>query len=681
MIRPLLSGILVLFTAGLQAQTPDTLKLKEVSINAYFNPRPLFSTTSAVAVIDSLKMANQQGTSLVPVMNTIPGVRMEERSPGSYRLSIRGSLLRSPFGIRNVKMYINELPLTDGGGNTYLNLIDPDALESIEILKGPDGSQFGANSGGVVRLSPYLADSTGGMFRAKAGSYGLMNQEIALNLVNSLNRLRIYGSNLQSDGYRENSALSKKYIQLSDLWQYSERASFTAFGFYSDLNYQTPGGLNFAQFEANPSAARQPTAVLPSASDQKAGIHNQTIYGGIQHNWKLDDHFSHVFALMGSGTHFENPFITNFEVRKEKTVGVRSWLNYRTSFSSSSLTVTGGFESISTTSKIDNYGNRGGVKDTIQASDQLLNGTQTLFLSSGFWWRQRLLLEASTSLNFGMFSVQRNEPILTEQQKKTFGPETMPKLGASYLLTSNLTIRASVSKGFSTPTLAEIRSSDNTINTSLEAERGWNYEAGIRLRDQKRIVNWDISVFQFRLDRAIVRRVNAAGQEYFANAGGTIQPGLESNLTLQLLQKSSGIIRGLRFNNAFTLSDFRFKSYTSGNADYSGNLLTGVPRQVVVTGFTTMLPANFSLYLQHSYNGSIPLNDQNSVFASSYRLVQAKLSWTHYFESELNLQASLGVDNLMNEKYSLGNDLNAVGNRFYNAAPLRNYWLSMALFF
>ena len=35
----------------------------------------------------------------------IPGVRMEERTPGSYRLSIRGSLLRSPFGIRNVKVY------------------------------------------------------------------------------------------------------------------------------------------------------------------------------------------------------------------------------------------------------------------------------------------------------------------------------------------------------------------------------------------------------------------------------------------------------------------------------------------------------------------------------------------------------------------------------------------------
>jgi len=30
------------------------------------------------------------------------------------------------------------------------------------------------------------------------------------------------------------------------------------------------------------------------------------------------------------------------------------------------------------------------------------------------------------------------------------------------------------------------------------------------------------------------------------------------------------------------------------------------------------------------------------------------------------------IDNLLNEKYSLGNDLNAFGSRFFNAAPTRN---------
>jgi iron complex outermembrane receptor protein len=30
------------------------------------------------------------------------------------------------------------------------------------------------------------------------------------------------------------------------------------------------------------------------------------------------------------------------------------------------------------------------------------------------------------------------------------------------------------------------------------------------------------------------------------------------------------------------------------------------------------------------------------------------------------------MDNILNEVYSLGNDINAAGNRFYNPAPRRN---------
>jgi len=38
-----------------------------------------------------------------------------------------------------------------------------------------------------------------------------------------------------------------------------------------------------------------------------------------------------------------------------------------------------------------------------------------------------------------------------------------------------------------------------------------------------------------------------------------------------------------------------------------------------------------------------------------------------------------GADNLLNQSYSLGNDLNAVGNRYYNPAPGRNYFGGISL--
>ena len=105
----------------LYAQTTDSTnnRLEQVEIKAYFNKQPLLKLTSSAAVLSQQRLQSQQSPALVSIMNTVPGLRMEERSPGSYRLALRGSMLRSPFGIRNVKIYLDDFPLTDAGGNTY----------------------------------------------------------------------------------------------------------------------------------------------------------------------------------------------------------------------------------------------------------------------------------------------------------------------------------------------------------------------------------------------------------------------------------------------------------------------------------------------------------------------------------------------------------------------------------
>lgn len=175
MNRYLLYIAFILISNYSYGQLADTIAFKEITVTSYFNERPYLRVPSSIAIIDSTLLEKQQGGSLVSVLNSVPGVRMEERSPGSYRLSIRGSLLRSPFGVRNIKVYLDEFPLTDAGGNTYLNLLDPSIINRIEIIKGPDGSLFGANSGGVIRISPIdtHVDNTHILAGFTTGSYGL----------------------------------------------------------------------------------------------------------------------------------------------------------------------------------------------------------------------------------------------------------------------------------------------------------------------------------------------------------------------------------------------------------------------------------------------------------------------------------------------------------------------------
>ena len=65
------------------------------------------------------------------------------------------------------------------------------------------------------------------------------------------------------------------------------------------------------------------------------------------------------------------------------------------------------------------------------------------------------------------------------------------------------------------------------FDTDLQAEQGWSYELGLKGSVIRNRWQFDISYFRFNLTDAIVRRTNAAGAEYFINAGGTKQQGLE----------------------------------------------------------------------------------------------------------------------------------------------------------
>ncbi len=69
--------------------------LDETIIQAFERNVGVTSIAASVSVISKTIIDRFPSQSFVTAFNTIPGVKMDERSPGSYRLNIRGNLLRS----------------------------------------------------------------------------------------------------------------------------------------------------------------------------------------------------------------------------------------------------------------------------------------------------------------------------------------------------------------------------------------------------------------------------------------------------------------------------------------------------------------------------------------------------------------------------------------------------------
>ncbi|MDT3403009.1 TonB-dependent receptor [Mucilaginibacter terrae] len=687
MYKTVTTVLLSFLSFSVFAQQADTSrKLKPVTVRGYLSEQQMLQVPASVGVLSNKQLSLQPTNSLVSAMNTLPGIRMEERTPGSYRLSIRGSLLRSPFGVRNVKIYFDEMPLTDAGGNTYLNALDIASLHSIEILKGPDGSLFGANSGGVVLINPVnrLTDSSTASVSFNAGSYGLIHQSAAVHQKWGRNELNVNQGYQSYDGYRDHSYMQRHYIQLANKHSYGKSNQLKALGFYSDLQYQTPGGLNQSQFDANPRASRPATATLPGAIQQNIGITTKMLFGGLVNEARLTNRIRNIATIFGSHVNFDNPFITNYEQRKENTFGGRTY------FELSGLPLTQfdwklniGAEWQQTNARINNYDNLQGVQGKPQALDEVNTNQHFFFTRYAATLFNKLNIEAALSVNFYSYKFRNLFPLNQQSlNTKNFDPQLMPRVAISYSILNDFIWRASVSRGYSTPTIAEVRPTNNIVNTSLQPETGWNYETGFRLRNQDESLMLDASVFYYRLNNTIVNQRLANETDYFINAGGTRQLGVELNFTAWLLcQKNEGFIRGIQFNEALTYNGFNFRNYTVNNNNYSGNRLTGVPRQVAVSSLQFRFPKAIYLFVQHNYTGKLPVNDANTVYAEKYHLLQAKTGWAFNAGRKLKLNIYAGADNLLNQKYSLGNDLNAVGNRYYNPAPLRNYYAGLSVGF
>ena len=624
--------LLLFFCFPVFAQKDSTKILEDVKVYVFEQKRSALNTPDAFARTADIQRFS--ATQFVSTLNAMAGVRMEERSPGSYRIAIRGSSLRAPFGVRNTKVYWNQIPFTDAGNNTYISLLEPALFNSLTITKGPSAGIYGAGTGGALLFE---GGAHGKSLSAETVYHSLGGMKTSIDL--SSDNQRLYASFNQQEGYRAQSALKKQWISYEFHHSFKKELNLDLTSYYVDLAYQTPGGLTKTQFLADPTQARPAAGTFKSAQQQGATFKIKSYGLSARASHVINSNWAWDLSQSIQVNDVENPTIRNYEIRHEPNFSTRGVL-HRKGVLISDL----GFEFQDGQMNSSTFGNRLGVKDTLQLIQNTHVQQGSLFLQNEYTGLNNWIFTFSGSLSTYWTEYIGNEAIFS------------PRLAILKKLGQHQSIVAKIAHGYSPPSISEMRPSTGVINTSLKAEKGWNHEITYRGKYAK--FNWDLSVYQFNLDETIVVRRAADGSDYFTNAGSTTQQGLELTTNWQLTPQ-------LQLEQATTWQNFRFAN---------GNYLTGTSPFQQASTLIWKHPSGFTFTQNFQFVDYQFLNDANTELMGSYRIWNTKVA---YPIQKWIFWAS--VDNLGDERYSSGPDLNATGGRYYNASPGRNFHIGLQI--
>lgn len=144
---------------GFASAAEEASLLEEIIVTATKRTQSLQDVPVAVSAVTAEDIRARGYTDYSDFLNALPGVYFTDAGPGSSGVQIRG-LAASEGGVAStVATYFGETVtsvLTNFGGKPNLRLVD---VERVEVLRGPQGTLFGANSlAGVVRIIPAAPD-------------------------------------------------------------------------------------------------------------------------------------------------------------------------------------------------------------------------------------------------------------------------------------------------------------------------------------------------------------------------------------------------------------------------------------------------------------------------------------------------------------------------------------------
>ena len=144
-----------------RTEVDDTRQIEEVVVTATKRAASARDVPVTISAKTGEALEQMGARDIQDYIATIPGITLQE-SPngdaGGRKITVRGvgpSEVNGVSGNQTVGQFIGDIPMTDPYSNFVTPDLDPFDLQSVEVLKGPQGTYFGASAlNGAIRYVP-----------------------------------------------------------------------------------------------------------------------------------------------------------------------------------------------------------------------------------------------------------------------------------------------------------------------------------------------------------------------------------------------------------------------------------------------------------------------------------------------------------------------------------------------
>ena len=658
--------------------------LEEIVVSASRAAQTRFDAPAAIDVVtlDAFR-ATSPLVNLSELLGTVPGLQIRERQnyAQDLQVSVRGFGTRSTFGVRGVRILVDDIPATMPDGQGQAATANLSAASRIEVLRGPMAQLYGNAAGGVLqvftRTPPRNDAPSTASISVGAGTDDQRQIGAAFAGGNETIGAVLDASRYSTNGSRDHSAAARTQFAGKLVLRPFAATTVTAlFNYFDQPLAQDPLGLTQAAYEQNP---RQVVAGALSFNTRKTIAQQQ---GGIVLEHQLNDNdalkarlyagtrqVNQTLALSGSAT-TSSGGVVDLD-RDYGGVGLHWTRKMRVN--DLPLNWVLGVEADQLREVRKGFVNNAGVAGDLRRNENDRARNRDVF--GQLDWTFAPDWRATAGLRMSTVRLSVEDRYITSASPDDSGSvdfrNTSPVAGLVWHAADDVNVYANLGRGFETPTLAEsaYRAGATGPNLGLLPSTSVQAELGAKIRRGRHAI--DLAVFDARSKNEIVPSTVINGRAIYQNADGVQRRGMEAGWQAHW--------DAITTRMAYTWLDARFRKafYSTPTVLVAaGNRLPGVPQHSLVIDTQYQVTTALMAGLELKAESAVQVNDVNAAAAPGYAQWNLRTGYAlRIGAADVFLYGR--IDNVLDQRHAGSVIVNDGNGRFFEPAPGRRFFVGL----